>query len=175
MSDFAIKAEQRRQLLEGRYRPLVFQGVLDPENVAERLPHGCKAGARYVLAWKAATATLVDKENRVVARVPRHPVWYLTVTAVEGGPRKPRHLYDKPWVVHFNVTDIRDTDVFLRPGGGDSSVDLLGAGAKPPSGWLDVRARTQSEFDHQRRLAKHAEEQRLKGRERSKARRKRAA
>lgn len=171
MSDFAIKASQRQQLLAGSYRPLVFQGVLEPDDAAERLPHGCKVGAVYVLAWKGATATLVDRENRVVARVPRHPTWYLTVTAVEGGPRKPRQLYDKPWVVHFNVTDIRDTDVFLRPGGGDSSVDLLQAGAKPPKVWLDVRAKTQSEFDHQRRLAKHAE----KLRDRSRAKRARKA
>ena len=134
MSDFAIGAYQRRQLLEGSYRPLVFQGVLDPDNAAERLPHGCKPGAVYVLAWKKATATLVDVENRVVARVPRHPTWYLTVTEVEGGPRKPRQLRDRPWVVHFQVTDLRDTDVFLRPGGGDSSVDLLNGGRNPRTG-----------------------------------------
>ena len=168
MSDFQISAGQRRQLLEGNYRPLVFQGVMDPDNPAERLPHGCRVGAVYVLAWKKAAATLVDAENRVVARVPRHPTWYLTVTAVEGGPRKPRQLFDKPWVVHFAVTDIRDTDVFLRPGGGDSSVDLLGAGAKPPSAWLEVRARTISEFDHQRRLARVAEEKRERSRQRGK-------
>lgn len=175
MSDFAIKAEQRQRLLAGDYKPLVFQGVLEPDNRAERLPYGCCVGARYVLAWKAAQATVIDKEKGIVSVMPRHPVWFITVTAVEGGPRKPRELADRPWVVRFQVTDIRDSDVFLRPGGGDSSVDLLAAGAKPDPRWLDVHAKVIGEFESQRRLARHAEQQRERGRERSRARRKRAA
>lgn len=171
MSDFSISQVQRQRLLAGQYSPLVFQGVLEPDDSRERLPYGCEPGARYVLAWKQAQATVLDEDTGEVAIMPHHPTWFITVTAVEGGPRRPRQLADRPWVVRFSVTDVRDTDVFLRPGGGDSSVDLLAAGAKPPGAWLDVRAKTISEFDHQRRLAKHAEELR----ERSRAKRARRA
>lgn len=45
------------------------------------------------------------------------------------------------------------------------------AGEAPDRGWVEVRTRTVREFDHQRRLAKHAEQQR----ERARSRRRRAA
>lgn len=152
MSEFQITAAQRRRLLEGESSPLDF----------EIKPHGCEPGAVYVLSWSKAQATIVGEGE--VVRIPRRAVWFLTVTAVV------RHRKGF-WRVQHEVTDLRDRDVFLRPGGGDSSVDVLDAGAKPPSAWLDVRARAISEFDHQRRLARFAEERR----ERDRARRKRAA
>lgn len=159
MSDFAIKREQRERLLAGQYQPLKFLGPTDPE-LKDPLPYGCRVGARYVLAWAKASATVIDEDEGLVSRIPRHPTWFITVTAVEGGPRKPRELADRPWVVRFSVTDIRDSDVFLRPGGGDSSVDVLRAGAKPDAQWLKTRAKAVGEFWHAERLKRHAERER---------------
>ena len=170
MSDFAIRQDQRRMLLEGKYKPLVFQGVLDPEG-KDPLPFGCRPGARYVLAWKRATATVVDPDRGVVSRIPRHPTWFITVTEVSGGPRKPRQLADRPWVVRYTVTDIRDPDVFLRRGGGDSSVDELRAGAKPDRVWVEANAERAAEIWDRARRGRVME--RL--RERNQAKRRRAA
>lgn len=52
---------------------------------------------------------------------------------------------------------------------------ITDAGEAPDREWVETRSKTQREFDHQRRLARHAEKMREQGRERSKARRKRAA
>jgi hypothetical protein len=53
----------------------------------------------------------------------------------------------------------------------DASAAVADAGEAPDREWVAVRTKTQREFDHQRRLARHAEEMRQK----SKSRRKRAA
>lgn len=147
MSEFQVSLEQRRRLLAGDLSPLDF----------DTKPYGCEPGATYVLSWSKAQATIVGEGE--VVRIPRAAVWFLTVTAVV------RHRKGF-WRVQHEVTDLRDRDVFLRPGGGDSSVDLLDAGAKPPSAWLEVRAKAISEFDHQRRLALFADEQRERSRRR---------
>lgn len=154
-SGFKISAEQRQRLLAKDYRPLVF----------DIKPTGCEPGAIYVLA-RARDWGVEDGRLR---HLPPAPVWFITVTS-----RKRRR--QGGWIAWFNVTDLRDPDVFLRPGGGDlHGSDPLGAGRKPDPEWVRVRARTVGEFWHAERLKRHAEEQRLWGRERSKARRKRAA
>src|SRR6185295_18007339 len=101
-------------------------------------------------------------------------VWWLTVDTVQ---RRRKGF----WRVRFDVTDNRDPDVFLRRIGGynpdaPSSFDELQAGAVPqwtPS--MLTRQQAVREFWHLERLRRHAEVQRERGRERSRARRKRAA
>lgn len=165
MSDFQISAVQRRRLLEGIYKPLVFQGVMDPDNERERLPYGCCVGARYVLAWKQAQATVLDEDTGEVAIMPKHPTWFITVTQVDGGPRKRRQLFDRPWVVSFSVTDIRDPNRFLgRIGGYDpdapASFDQLQAGALPDPEWLEAHSKMIASFWTRRRVEQAAELQR---------------
>lgn len=76
--------------------------------------------------------------------------------------------------------DITDTDA-IRVAAEQSfytstpEAAISDAGEAPDRGWVDARHAAIREFDHQRRLARHAEKLREQGRERSKARRKRAA
>jgi hypothetical protein len=155
VSDFSVTATQRRRLLEGDYTPLDF----------DVKPFGCEPDAVYVLAWRRAEATLVDEAHGLVARTPRHPVWYLTVTRVQ------RHRKGF-WRVQFDVTDLRDSDLFLRPGGGvQAGRDVLDAGRVPDPDWLDSECEAISEFWELQRLKKVEAEQRG----RSRARRQRAA
>jgi hypothetical protein len=156
-SGFQISAAQRRRLLEGDYKALQFAIK----------PSGCEPGARYVLAYQAASATVC--EDGFVARTPRRPVWWITVTKVEDDPiRRP----DARWLVRFDVTDLRDRDLFLRRGGGyEQGRDVLQAGRVPDPEWLDSEAEA---------IGEHWELERLKvvereGQARSRARRQRAA
>jgi hypothetical protein len=102
------------------------------------------------------------------------------------------------WALHYELVDRRDVPRLLRrvpPTHAEGDEDVTptphaireaseqssytssprsavpDAGEAPPRVWLEVRAKARSEFDHQRRLARHAE----KLRARSKNRRKRAA
>jgi hypothetical protein len=155
VSSFSVTAGQRRRLLEGDYTPLDF----------DVKPFGCEPGAVYVLAWRRAEATLVDEAHGLVARTPRHPVWYLTVREVQ------RHRKGF-WRVRFDVTDLRDTDLFLRPGGGvQAGRDVLDAGRVPDPEWLDSEAEAICEHWDKVRDDRHRERMG----ERSRARRQRAA
>lgn len=160
MSDFAVSQAQRRRLLAGDYGPLDFPYEVDKQG--KPLPPPCKEGDVYVLSWQCGWATVLDEKTGDFTGAPRRPVWFLTVTSVK------RHRKGH-WRAYHAVTDIRDTDVFLRRGGGDSSVDELRAGAKPvwtPS--MLVRAKAIGEFWHQERLKRHAEERKKRGRARIK-------
>ncbi len=149
MSDFSISARQRQRLLEGDYRALKFLGAAAPWANPDPLPDGCKVGARYVLAWKRAEA--VGFEDGTAWRRPRHPVWYITVTKIRGEPG--------PWTVRFDVTDLRDRDLFLRPGGGvQAGRDVLDAGRVPDPDWLDSEAEAIEEFWEQERLKRQSSE-----------------
>lgn len=158
MSDFALSLEQRRRLMEGDYSPLVFKGSAHEEP----LPYGCKDGARYVLAW--------SREQRIafpdgeVVKLPAMPVHYITVTSVV-------HRSAGGHSVRFDVSDYRDSTVWLAPCGGyqlsrQGSPDHL-----PVVVDESVRAKTREEFWHQQRLARFAAERR----KRNRARRQRAA
>ena len=131
--------------MHGDYSPLDF----------DVKPYELKPGARYVIGWSKASAIHVGDGE--VVRIPAEPIRFLTVTKVL------RHRKGF-WRALFEVTDLRDRDVFLRRGGGDSPVDELKAGAKPrwtPS--MVTRAKTVNEFWHQERLKRYAEERRLRG------------
>lgn len=109
-----------------------------------------------------------------------------------------RHDGQMGWKLHYELIDGRDTAHLLRRtppahrAGDELDIQDQGAlrvaaeqsfytstprsamrdaGEAPDRKWVEVRTKTQREFDHQRRLAKHAE----KLKERDRARRKRAA
>jgi len=168
LSDFAVTQLQRRRLLEGNYRALKFLGAADPER-KDPLPHGCKVGARYVLAWQRASATAYEDEDGgvFVARTLRVPLWFITVTKITGAPG--------PWTVRFDVTDLRDSDLWLRRGGGYQTTPKGSPDVLPVAPSDETRRKAMDEFWHLQRLQQHAERQRQRARERSKARRKRAA
>lgn len=161
MSDFKVSSSQRQRLLAGDYTPLDF----------DTKPYELEPGAVYVLAWERGQPAWEPGHG---VRALRVPVWFITVTVVQ------RHRKGF-WRARFDVTDNRDPDVFLRRIGGynpdaPSSYDELKAGAVPdwtPS--MLTRAKTVNEFWSAERLKRHADEQRERGRERSRARRKRAA
>jgi hypothetical protein len=158
VSDFQVSAVQRRRLLEGHYGPLEF----DTKPWVESQGRCVEPGDRYVLAWARASATAYksdDDSEAFVARIPRHPVWFLTVRSVkrrrQGG-----------WLVRFDVTDRRDRDLWLSRSGNYQSTARGAVDVLPVAPSDEVRARAQAEFWHQRRLAEHAKAMR----ERSKAR-----
>lgn len=158
VSDFSVRADQRARLLQGDYRPLVYRTVEFPLDLRERLPAGCKVGARYVLARERGWGLSDDGRVR---HLPPAAVWFITVTKVLGGPQGRRERPDGSWLVRFDVTDLRDRAAFLRPGGGELlDRDPLEAGAKPDPGWLDVRSAASREFWHLERLKRHAEKRR---------------
>lgn len=140
MSDFAISSEQRRRLLAGDYTALKFR--IKP----------CNIGDRYVLAWRQKEVRVYqfeDGSEPFTLHVPKHPVWFLTVTRVDRVDRNA----EVNWRVRFDVTDLRDHDTFLRPGGGvQAGHDPLRAGRVPDPGWLDSEAEAISEFWEGRRL-----------------------
>lgn len=119
MSDFSISSEQRQKLLEGVYRPLMF----------DVKPAGCEPGSRYVLVWSRPSVVVVGEGTDVeVVRTPRAPAWFLTVKSTNRVRKGDRLV----WLVRFDVTDLRDRDVFLKPGGGElQGRDPLGGGRKP--------------------------------------------
>jgi hypothetical protein len=167
-SDFRIRADQRDRLLNGDFRPLVFRAAEFPDSPGERLPAGCRVGARYVLARARGWG---QKDGGQVRHLPPAPVWFITVTKVLGGPMNLRERRDGSWLVKFDVTDLRDRAVFLRPGGGDLyDRDPLDAGVKPSPEWLETRTKTVREFWHAERLKRHAEEMREKSRARARRR-----
>jgi hypothetical protein len=104
------------------------------------------------------------------------------------------------WKLHYELTDTRDPVRLLRrtppahregdelditdQGAireaarqsfytADASAAVTDAGEAPDREWVAMRTKTQREFDHQRRLAKHAEK--LRDRSKQKTRRKKAA
>jgi hypothetical protein len=127
-------------------------------------PFDCEPGAVYVLSWRREQRIPIRETGEVVI-VPRAAELYLTVTSVlrrsAGG-----------WSVRFDVTDLRDSTVWLAPGGG---YQLSRRGSPDNLPLLavsdEVRAKTREEFWHQKRLARFTAERR----ERSRARRRRAA
>jgi hypothetical protein len=155
-SGFQISAAQRRRLLEGDYKALQFAIK----------PSGCEPGATYVLAYQAASATVC--EDGFVARTPRRPVWWITVSKVEDDPiRRP----EARWLVRFDVTDLRDRDLYLSRHGNYQTSRRGAVDELPVAPSDETRQKAREEFWHLRRLQRHAREQR----ERSKARRQRAA
>ena len=164
MSDFSIRADQRARLLQGDYRPLVYRTVEFPLDLRERLPAGCKVGARYVLARERGWGLSDDGRVR---HLPPAAVWFITVTKVLGGPQGRRERPDGSWLVQFDVTDNRDRAAFLRPGGGELlDRDPLEAGAKPDPDWLDSEAEAIGEFWELERLKRNAVELRRQHRSR---------
>jgi hypothetical protein len=160
-SDFSIDAAQRRRLLEGDYSALQF----------EIKPTGCEPGARYVLAYKAASASVYksdDEQEAFIVRSPRAAVWFLTV---KGGREAPKRVWrgdELRWVVRFDVTDLRDRDVFLRPGGGvQGGRDPLSAGCVPDPDWVDSEAEAIGEHWEQERLRRVEREQLARSRSRA--------
>lgn len=152
MSDFSVSQVQRQRLLAGDYRtPLDF----------DTKPYELEPGAVYVLAWTGGPSAWEDGYG---IRRPKVPVWYITVTAVQ------RHRKGF-WRARFDVTDNRDPDLWLSHHGDyqptpAGAVDVLSVA---PSD--EVRAKAVAEFEHQRKLARFAAEQRKKWA----AKRKRAA
>ena len=161
ISDFSVSLEQRRRLLQGDYAALTFKTK----------PFGCDPGGRYVLAWKRASVTVLDEDSGECAVTPAHPVWFITVKKVARVWKGDELV----WRVTFDVTDRRDADLWLRRGGGYQSTPRGAVDDLPVAPSDEVRRKAREEFDHLRRLQRHAEERRARGRERSKARRKRAA
>jgi hypothetical protein len=159
VSDFALSSTQRRRLLDGSFGPLEF----------DVKPHGCVEGAVYVLAWRRGWSVVCEEDSHVI-RVPRHPVWWLTVKSVK---RVRNRKLELVWRVQFDVTDRRDPDVWLRRGGGYQTTRAGSPDPLPVAPSDEVRARAQAEFWHQRRLAAHA--QQLREQARAKRARKRAA
>lgn len=149
MSDLELTRAQRQRLKAGDYSPLDFP-IGDPPAPP------CSEGDRHVIKMQPATAS-VSRDDGFVSRTPEHPVLYLTVTSVQ------RHRKGF-WRVRFDVTDLRDPDVFLRRGGGDSPVDELKAGAKPPPGYTDARAKAVGEFWHLERLKRFEAGRKERGR-----------
>ncbi len=167
MSDFQLDQAQRRRLLEGNMAPLEF--VEKPW--VEGQGRGIEPGDRYVLSWKRGSVTVLDTDTGECAVTPRHPVWFLTVTKV-GRRRRGSVLV---WEVRFEVTDRRDPDLWLSHSG-DYQFTRRGAVDDLPVAPSDeVRRKAIAERDHLARLQRHAEKLKAQGRERSKARRKRAA
>jgi len=155
LSDFQITQLQRRRLLSGNYKPLVF----DTKPVVERPgeePRGLEPGDRYVLAWQRASATAY--EDGFVARTPRLPVWFITV-------RRVVRRNDGGWLVGYDVTDNRDRDLWLSHSG-DYQFTARGAVDELPVAPSDeVRRKAIAERDHLARLKRHAEKQRRLARE----------
>jgi hypothetical protein len=162
VSDFKINSKDRVRLLSGDFRPLTF----------ETKPFGCEPGAMYVLARKRASATAYADGS--VVCIPEHPVWWITVTKVQRVVKGDQ----LGWSVRFEVTDRRDSDLWLSH---DGDYQWTARGAVDPLPVVvsdEVRAKAIAERDHLARLKRHAEEQKKKVsrlRERSEARRKRAA
>ena len=98
MSDFNLSAGQRRSLAAGRKKPLEFPVK----------PYGCRTGARYVIQY--TRARVIALEDGQVVRIPREPVWWVTVTTVV------RHRKGH-WVARYDITDLRDPTLFLKGGG----------------------------------------------------------
>jgi hypothetical protein len=163
VSSFSVSAAQRRRLLEGNYKALQF----------DIKPTGCEPGARYVLAWEAASASVChpdDGSDAFVVRTARRPVWWITVTKVEDDPiRRP----EGRWLVRFDVTDLRDRDLYLSRSGNYQTTRRGAVDELPVAPSDEVRARARAEFWHLRRLQQHAQKEREKSRLR--ARRNRAA
>lgn len=158
MSDFQISGAQRRRLKAGNYAPLEF----------DTKPYGCEPGARYVLAWKKASVAVLDRDTGECAVTPAHPTWFLTVTSV----RRRRKGMVLVWEVRFEVTDRRDPDMFLKPGGGLlAGRDPLDAGRVPDEEWLDRHTDAIASFWTRTRFERHREAVR----ERDRARRLRRA
>lgn len=140
--------DQRRQLLGEDYGPLDF----DDEP-------GFDIGARYVLGWGRGQPVWEDGYG---VRCPRVAVWFVTVSSVQ------RHRKGF-WRVRVDVTDNRDPDLFLRRIGGQnpdapSSFDELQAGALPDAEWLAAHSKMVASFWTRRRLERHVEERRERGR-----------
>ena len=135
MSDFTISDTQRWRAQRGDTKPWLDFDIK---------PYGCRPGATYVLRWSRPEKLLC--EDGVVIRIPRTPVWWLTVTAVQ------RHRKGF-WRVRYDTTDRRDPTLFLRAGGGYttsrwSAIDEL---AVPPDD--GIRERVRDDQDEARQLA----------------------
>jgi hypothetical protein len=171
VSGFQLTAPQRRRLLEGDYKALQFDELPLNRNTGRII----KKGDRYVLAWEAASASVChpdDGSDAFVVRTPRRPVWWITVSKVEDDPiRRP----EARWLVRFDVTDLRDRDLWLSRSGNYQTTRRGAVDELPVAPSDETRRKARAEFWHLRRLQQHAQEQRERARERSRARRKRAA
>ena len=147
-SDFTITDAQRRRTKRTDTKPWLDFDIK---------PYGCRPGATYVLRWSKPDKLLCG--DGAVIQIPRQPVWWLTVTAVQ------RHRKGF-WRVRYDTTDRRDPTLFLKAGGGYttsrwSAIDEL---AVPPDD--HTRQQVRDDTDHLRRLARAAEQLRRRSQHR---------
>ena len=99
-SDFTISDQQRRRTQRTDVKPWLNFNIK---------PYGCRPGATYVLRWSKPDKLLCG--DGAVIQIPRQPLWWLTVTAVQ------RHRKGF-WRVRYDTTNRRDPTLFLKAGGG---------------------------------------------------------